>query len=346
VSVSIKHRAGALLAGLLLGVASASEQAASYEPGEPVSGEIRIWGPKEMESVVQAWARGFERHHSGTRVALNLMGTATAMPGLYSGRADIALLGRENDITDDNGFGRVKGYRPQRFELMTGSLASSGKASALVVFVHRDNPLASLTLTELAAVIGCDPSKAASAVRTWGQLGLTGDWANQPINVHTYDASTNTGLFLTRAVLGGSRKMNWERLREYRDVRGKDGAALPAQKQSVDALRADRFGLAIASLEFADRKVKPLALAAAAGQKPVAATRESVIARTYPLTRRTFAFVDVPPGSRIEPRVREFLRYALSADGQADVASQKGYLPLNDEIRAAQQTQLRGLSTP
>jgi phosphate transport system substrate-binding protein len=144
-----------------------------------------------------------------------------------------------------------------------------------------------------------------------------------------------------RAVLDGSRKMNWERLQEFRDVKNPDGTIHRAAQQSIDALRADRFGMAVSSLEFAGPEVKALALAKAEGEISYRATRATVIERTYPLTRRTFAFVDVPPDKTMEPRVKEFLRYALSREGQADVARDDGYLPLSEAVRDAQVEMLR-----
>jgi ABC-type phosphate transport system substrate-binding protein len=140
-----------LAAATLSGVEEASP---AYTAERSLAGTIRIWGPVNMSALARTWAEGFRRVQPGVTVEINLMGSDTAIPGLYSGRADIAFLGRENNITDDNGFFRPMQYKPERFELTTGSLDVPGKSSALVVFVHRDNPLSRLTLAQLDAIFG------------------------------------------------------------------------------------------------------------------------------------------------------------------------------------------------
>ena len=71
------------------------------------------------------------------------------------------------------------------------------------------------------------------------------------------------------------------------------------------------------------------------------ATRETLVARQYPLARVTYAFINRPPGNALDPRVREFLRYIFSREGQADIARENGYLPLNNDTLTAQRQMLQ-----
>jgi phosphate transport system substrate-binding protein len=310
--------------------------APDYEAKRSLGGVLHLWGPPAMTSLAQSWAKGFNRWQPGVKVEINFMGSDTAIPGLYSGQADIAFLGRENNVTDDNGFSRPMGYKPLRFEVTTGSLDVPGKSDALAVFVHRDNPLAKLSLAQLDALFGYERRRgAAGAVRTWGQLGLTGNWADQPIHLYGYDAATGTGQFFTHVVLHDSHKMSWDNFTEFKDGRNSDGTLFRAAEQSLAALRDDPLGLAVSSLRYASDDVKAVSLSAA-DEPAVAATRESLVSRAYPLTRVTYAFVNQPPGNPIDPKVREFLRYIFSREGQEDVARDRGYLPLNETILAAQ----------
>ena len=332
-----------LAAATLSGVEEASP---AYTAERSLAGTIRIWGPVNMSALARTWAEGFRRVQPGVTVEINLMGSDTAIPGLYSGRADIAFLGRENNITDDNGFFRPMQYKPERFELTTGSLDVPGKSSALVVFVHRDNPLSRLTLAQLDAIFGHERRRGApKRIRTWGDLGLTGEWAARPINLYGYDAETGTGQFFLNAVLGGSRKMNWENLREFKDLRRPDGSIHSAAEQSLDVLREDRFGLAVSSLRFASPEEKAVALAAGQDGPYFQATRETLVARQYPLARATYVFINRPPGNALEPKVREFLRYIFSREGQADVAVEGDYLPLNQGTLATQRQRLQSTAT-
>ena len=310
-----------------------AQEVPAYRPAQPVSGTIRIWGHDAMQGVAKNWEQGFARFHPDVKLEMKLMGSATAMPGLYSGNADIALLGRENNITDDNGFLRPKQYKPTRFELANGSLDADGKAAALAVFVHKDNPLTRLTLAQLDAIFGCEHLRGPADIRTWGELGLGGEWADKPIRLYAWDAATGTGTYFQRVVMRGSRKMNWRNLREYRSAR-----------EIIEGLQGDRYGMAVSSLRYANPGVKALALATDESGPYVEATRETVIARTYPLARRTYAFVDQPPGMPLDPKVKEFLRYALSREGQADVAREGDYLPLDAAVLAEQRRELEKVS--
>jgi phosphate transport system substrate-binding protein len=51
----------------------------------------------------------------------------------------------------------------------------------------------------------------------------------------------------------------------------------------------------------------------------------------YALTRSIFIQMNRAPGSAVDPRIKEFLRYILSRQGQAAVVEQGDYLPLTLE---------------
>jgi phosphate transport system substrate-binding protein len=332
----------ALLAVLVTAAyAHAQDSAPSYAPPAPVTGTLRIWGHPYMAGVTKNWAEGFTRFHPGVRFELKLMGSDTAVPGLYSGRADIALLGRENNITDDNGFSRPKQYKFTRLELMNGSLDAPGKSDALVVFVHRDNLVARLTLAQLDSIVSCERRRGGAPIRTWGDLGLGGEWARQPIRVHLYDVGTGTGTYFQHVVMRDSRKMNWERVTEYTDRRNHDRSITRAGEQIVEAVQSDRYALGISGARFATDGVKAVALAEIDGGPYYVPSRETLIARAYPLGRSTYALVDIAPGHAMDPKVREFLSYVLSREGQADVARDGGYLPLSAAVLAVQREVLK-----
>ena len=309
-----------------------AQSGAPYQASQSITGTIRIWGDQYMSGVTAAWEKGFQKYHPHVNFETKLMGTATAMPGIYTGVADLALIGRETNTTDNDGFLHVLQYRPLRFELMTGSLDVPGKSYALGIFVHKDNPLSKLTLAQLDAVFGCEHRRGHQNIRTWGQLGSAGEWKNKAINLYSYDAETGTGLFFLHAVLADSRKMNWETLKEFKDIKNPDGSTYESGQQIIDALQKDRFGLAVSSVRYANAEVKAIPLAAQDGGPYLMATRENLIARKYPLTRVTYAFVNQLPDKPIDPKVREFLRYVFSREGQQDIERDRGYLPLSEEV--------------
>ena len=101
-------------------------------------------------------------------------------------------------------------------------------------------------------------------------------------------------------------------------------------------MKKDRYGLAVSSAAYADAGVKPIAIAAHESAPYVQATKASIVSRTYPLARRTYAFLNQPPGKPLDPKMKEFLRYVLSREGQSDVVHAHGYLPLSAPVLAEQ----------
>jgi phosphate transport system substrate-binding protein len=90
--------------------------------------------------------------------------------------------------------------------------------------------------------------------------------------------------------------------------------------------------------------VRPVALAAEPGAQPVAPTAEAAYAGDYPLARFLYLSVNHRPGGELDPLRREFLRYVLSRQGQADV-KKDGYLPVTAAV-AAEALSSVGIATP
>jgi phosphate transport system substrate-binding protein len=224
-------------------------------------------------------------------------------------------------------------YKPAQVEIMTGSLDHAGQSPALVLFVQRDNPLTQLSLAQLDAVFGTEHRLAPADIRTWGQLGLPGEWADKPIHLYAPDTTSGTGRFFRHVVLNDSRMMNWAQLTEFRDTNVPRERTHDAGRQIIAALTQDRYGLAVASLDFATDQVHPLILS-------VPASRDTVISRHYPLSRAAVACFNRKPGAPADPLVQEFLRYILSAEGQQAVTDDQGYLPLSPRLAAEQLHQL------
>jgi phosphate transport system substrate-binding protein len=311
--------------GLMLGALLAA--------AAPAADPIRIWGPPAMRGIAQRWADAYAGAHPGVRFVLTMKGSDTAIPGLYGGQADIALMGRPNDAVDDNGFSRPMQRGFVRIPLTSGSLAFPGKSDALAILVAAGNPIASLSLAELDGILSCERRRGHAPVRTWGDLGLTGTWARRPIHVYTYDMAERTGIFLQQVVAKDSRKMCWDHVSEYADGRHIDGTLAPAAERIAEAARADPGALAISSPAYARDGLRLVPVGER--NQAVLPTRATVIDGSYSLARRTYAFVDRLPGKPIDPRVADFLRFALSEQGAALLAADEGYLPLSPAEAAA-----------
>src|SRR5262245_40917208 len=120
--------------------AQTPESLPRYQADRNISGTVRVWGSDRMQALMKYWHTGFIRHHPRIRFETNLLGTGTAMAGLYTSVADIALMGRESTAKEVQAFEWVFKYKPLGVEVATGSCAVTGKSFAVAVFVHRDNP--------------------------------------------------------------------------------------------------------------------------------------------------------------------------------------------------------------
>ena len=194
---------------------------------------IHVWGAAQLESLVQRWELGFRESHPRACLESRLTGSDVGMAGLYTGFADLAMLGRECTAFESKAFEWIFRYPPAQVQITTGSLDQAERSPALVAFVHRDNPLAQLTLVQLDAIFGHERlSGAPESIRTWGDLGLTGEWAEKSIHLYADDAESGTGRFFRHTVLGDSARMNWEHFTEFKglDARHRILAALAADK--------------------------------------------------------------------------------------------------------------------
>lgn len=312
-----------------------------YATGQPVTGVIRIWTNAETQALLQRWQEGFQQFHPHSTFETSAQGSDVALAGLYTSRADIALLGRVADAPEIKAFEWIFRYKPEPVEVANGSERTAGRSPPLIAYVHASSPLTRLKLTQLDAAFGHERLLgAASSARTWGDLGVQGKWARQPINLYTIDTESGTGRYFREQVLGGSRKLEWDRVREFSDSGGIVAGKHDESAQLLQALARDPFGLGVTGRpSAAPPGVKELAMSR--DDTYVTATRESLIARTYPLTRVLNAYVNRKPGMAIDSRVGEFLRYVLSRQGQQAVHGADDFLPLSPSDARRQMEKIR-----
>jgi phosphate transport system substrate-binding protein len=310
-----------------------------YRPEQIVSGTIRLWGHGSFQRpflrrLVTGWEQGFRRYHPGARIEYDMYGTSSAIAALYTGVGDLAVLGEELDPGDARLFRQFTGHALQSIPVATGSVAVRNADYAQMFFVHRDNPLNRVTLAQLDGIFGEEHRRGGRNLRTWGDLGLTGAWAARPIHPYGWAIDDSFGLYLERALLGGSHRWNND-LREFRHITRPDGSIYDHGRQILDALARDPDGIAVSNIGYAGPEVKPLALAAREGGPYVRVSAATLIDETYPLTRLIPACFPRAPGAPLDPRVKEFLRYILSREGQAEIARDGSYLPLRPDLAAA-----------
>ncbi len=335
-------RRGSMLLALACTFSHGQTALPGYRPEQQLSGLIRSCGSTAMGSMMRDWEQHFHAGQPGIQFADDLKGTASAMACVSTGAADLALIGRDVWPVESEAFRKLNGYPATSMEVATGSFDLPTKTFALMIFVHRDNPLTRLTLRQLAAVFGSAPKGSASKpgrqLRRWGELGLRGPWAQRPITLYGPAIDNDKAIFFRKIVMHGTGR--WaSHYTEFRDE-PKDKSGSDAGAQILEALGRDRYGIAISNVHYSTGAVKPLAIGLRDGGPFIPASPLTVQGRTYPLARPVHIVFNRSPGQPADPKLKEFLRFILSREGQAE-AERAGYLPLPLSIVRAQLRKLQ-----
>ncbi|MBX3353839.1 MAG: phosphate ABC transporter substrate-binding protein [Phycisphaeraceae bacterium] len=291
-----------------------------YTPVQGVSGSLKSVGSDTMNNEMTLWAEGFLGFYPNVSIEIEGKGSSTAPAALIAGTAQFGPMSREMKGKEIDDFEKKYGYKP------TG-LASS--IDMLAVYVHKDNPIAQkgLTLQQVDAIFsksrrGGHPND----IRTWGDLGLTGEWANRPISLYGRNAASGTyGYFKEVALFGG----------DYKD----EVKEQPGSSSVVQGVATDKFAIGYSGIGYMTADVRAVPLAANSGQTPVTATPENAYSGEYPLARFLYVYINHRPGAQLDPLRREFVKYIFSRQGQEDVV-RDGYFPVTNVVA---QEQLRSV---
>jgi phosphate transport system substrate-binding protein len=295
------------------------------------AGVIRIWGHGHkgqdyILTLLKAWQDGFRKLHPDAHFDDELDGNASAIGGLFVGAADLAVLDREASFIEVDAYQQGTGYDPFRVPVARGSVAIPHHAPALVVYINRANPLSHLSLQQLDGIFDADHRLGSRGYKTWGDLGLTGDWAAKPIQLYTYNIQSAEVQFFERAALKGSQKFSCC-LSLFQANPG-----MSAEEQIASALSKDKYGLAVSSLPAPG--LKAVALSMSDDTAPVLPTKQTITADTYPLARTVYIYANRRPKTPVPANVAAFLEYIVSPEGQVIVARTGGYLPLSAALAA------------
>ena len=321
-----------------------------YVPEEKPTGKLRIYGNNYVGDAPLGgwWKEAFAKFQPGIEIEYFLPSAAIAVPGLYFGLADIAI-NHEPSFYDSLGHLRLKGYEPTGISVFTGSYDYVGWQNNIVIIVNKDNPLAKMTMQQLDGVFGSvrdggwvgttwHPELTRGPeqdIRTWGQLGLGGEWANRRINLHGYSLRYATAIEFSNKVLQSSDKWNGD-LHAYANYKRPNGTTYLEGDQVVDHVRNDPAAIGYVRYhEGFPKDVKVIALAKTSASPYVDYTIDTLQDRSYPLWGDQSFWVSLKPGTKMDPKVREFIRFVLSREGQELVQRDGKYLPLTaDAVRA------------
>jgi phosphate transport system substrate-binding protein len=249
------------------------------------------------------WGEDFKKMYPAVTVEIEGKGSSTAPPALIAGTAQIGPMSRKMKAEEIDAFEKKYGYKPRLVAVAIDALA---------VYVHKDNPIQSLTLQQVDSIFSSTRKRGGQDISNWGQLGLTGEWAKKPISLYGRNSASGTyGFFKELSLKNGDYKGS---------VKEQPGSA-----SVVQGVENELGGVGYSGIGYRTSGVRAVPIADRAG--PIEATQQNAETFTYPISRYLYVYINANPSTGPDPLVREFVRFILSKNGQDDTAKD-GYFPL------------------
>jgi phosphate transport system substrate-binding protein len=301
---------GAAMAGSVL----VSAQALKVDPKLPayqrvsgVSGSLSSVGSDTMNNMMTLWAEAFRKRYPNVKVQVEGKGSSTAPAALIAGTAQFGPMSRAMKSTEIDQFEAKYGYKPTELR---------AAYDALAVYVNKDNPIEKMTLAQVEAVFSKSRKRGHKEdIKTWGQLGLTGDWANRPLSLYGRNSASGTyGFFKEHTLRNGDYKNT---------VKEQPGSA-----SVVQGVTEDRFGIGYSGIGYQTSGVKAVPVSETDKGPFSGGAYADVQSGTYPLWRFLYIYVNKAPGKPLDPLLAEFVKLMYSKEGQ-EVVVKDGYMPLS-----------------
>ncbi|MBI5117496.1 phosphate ABC transporter substrate-binding protein [Candidatus Poribacteria bacterium] len=284
----------------------------SYKSVSGVSGEIKSVGSDTLNNLMALWSEGYRGIYPNVKISVEGKGSSTAPPALVAGTSQFGPMSREMKAEEIQAFEKKFGYKPARVRVAVDALA---------VFVHKDNPIKGLTLQEVDAIFSKNRKGGfAKDIRTWGDLGLTGEWADKPISLYGRNSASGTyGYFKEVALFKG----------DYKDTVKEQ----PGSSAVVQGVATDKYAIGYSGIGYKTADVRAVPLAASKVRRIVEANAQNAYSGDYPLSRFLYIYVNKNPNEPMEPLRKEFIKYVLSKDGQLTVIKD-GFFPVTSPLAA------------
>ncbi len=289
----------------------------SYQPEKEISGSLKGVESNTVTELMDAWIAGFTRIYPDVKISVDIGGSGQGGPRLTTGAADFAFIAREMMGREETPFVDKFGYKPLAVAVSGGSYAVKAFTDCIVFIVNKDNPLNEITFPQLDAIYSATHNRGIrEPITTWGQLGLTGQWADKPIHAWGVEIPNGYDTFVNMHVLANG---------QWREGIQSLHTVIPLS----DKVATDKYAISYTGLAWnTSPGTKVLKLATHAGGPSIAPTFDNVATQKYPLSRVIYIFINREPGKPIKPVLREFIRYALSQQGQQAVVRDGIFTPL------------------
>lgn len=277
-----------------------------YVKVQGVAGNLSSVGSDTLNNMMTFWAEGFRKKYPNVNIQIEGKGSSTAPPALIEGTSQLGPMSRKMKSKEVQAFEGKYGFKPTTIGVALDALA---------VFVNKDNSLKQLSMTQVDAIFSKTRKRGAAAdITTWGQLGLTGQWANKPVSLYGRNSASGTyGFFKHHTLKKG----------DYKDTVKEQ----PGNASVVLGVTEDKGGIGYSGMGYVTSGVHALPLSEKDGEKAYKPNYENVLNGKYPLGRMLYVNVVMQPNKPLPTLVKEFLKYVLSKEGQK-VVVKDGFLPL------------------
>ena len=306
-----------LLAAFVLAGASMQVSAAevdsdlpTYERVSGISGNLSSVGSDTLANLMTLWTESFKGNYPNVNIQVQAAGSSTAPPALTEGTSNFGPMSRKMKDKEIEMFEARYGYKPTGIRVALDALA---------VYVHKDNPIESMTIPQVDAVFSVTRRcGAAEDLSTWGQLGLSGSWSARPIQLYGRNSVSGTyGYFKKVALCSGDFKNS---------VNEQPGSA-----SVVQAAASSLNGVGYSGIGYITSGVRAVPLAEDEEMDAVEATAENALSGDYPLARYLYVYINKKPDTPLPPMTRDFLKLVLSQEGQ-EIVLKDGYIPLSSRV--------------
>ena len=257
------------------------------------------------------WAREFSKLSPNVKIDVESKGSNTAPSALLDGASQLGPMSRPMRNEEYAPFEKKYGYHPVSFPVAVDALA---------VYVNKSNPIKCLTIDQLGQIF----SKSSrfigrEDVTTWGDLGLTGDWATQPISLFGRNPASGTYDVFAEEILRG------------RDFKG-EVKQQPGSAEVVKMVAADKYAIGYSGIGYLTDGVRTVPLATTPGEC-YDTSPASTYSGKYPLARYLYLYLNKAPGKALDPAILEFAKFILSRDGQTETIK-SGFYPITEPVRS------------
>jgi phosphate transport system substrate-binding protein len=280
-----------------------------YAATSGVSGNLSSVGSDTLANLMTLWAEEYKRFYPNVNIQIQAAGSSTAPPALTEGTSNIGPMSRKMKDKELASFEEKFGYKPTAVPVAI---------DALVVYVHKDNPIEGMSIAQVDAIFSntrkCGGESDLSA---WGDLGLEGNWAKRDIQLFGRNSVSGTyGYFKKKALCKG----------DYKSTVNEQ----PGSGSVVQSVSSSLNGIGYSGIGYKTSGVKAVALSKG-GSAHVEATPDNAITGDYPLARFLYVYVNKVPGKPLSPLESEFIKMVLSTQGQK-VVVKDGYIPLPSKV--------------